>query len=362
MVRFFLGLHAETILKHLDKRQDLALVLDHRKNAGNLAAQDPRLLALARIGKLPVLNRPGLDALMRLIRFMSGNIASGYLVHATPIVNEDESYYSGLSKHLQAFIHTIASGVQSSLILAERTRRNVYRNLAAAVYHPSGDFFKNRYCGVPGMLISAGPSLAKNIDTVCSMRERAVMVCVGTVAKRLQEHGLTPHFTATLDFHEMSAAYLADLEDYSGVLVSIPGAAYDAVTAWQGRKAFTGDPSLVPYAKPLRCNRSILRTGGTVAHLGFSWLVHIGCNPIVFVGQDLSYTGAETHFENAGLETGAEYLKRLVPPPGSRRIGPNLWEFNGQQFVPKLREVEDIYGRQPLPTCTWRRIGRCSSR
>ncbi len=43
-----------------------------------------------------------------------------------------------------------------------------------------------------------------------------------------------------------------------------------------------------------------LNLGGSVAHTCFGLAMHLGCDRVIFVGQDFAFTGDKMHAENAG--------------------------------------------------------------
>ena len=61
------------------------------------------------------------------------------------------------------------------------TCRNIAMNLVHYVSTPPIDILKNRFAGVPGIVIAAGPSLSRNMDQLADPQRRAVRCAVHPV-------------------------------------------------------------------------------------------------------------------------------------------------------------------------------------
>jgi len=180
------------------------------------------------------------------------------------------------------------------------TCENIAGNLPAYLATPTLDDLRGRFAGHAVIVVSAGPSLAKNIDTLSRAAGRAVIIAVQTTLKPLLARGIRPDFVTTLDFSDLSRRFFEGLEDFGGAtLVAEPKAAYAVVDTFRGRMGRAARPVVFlnnEFAQ--RCvgaelaGRSGLAAGSTVAHLSFYLAEHLGCDPIVLVGQDLGFTGS----------------------------------------------------------------------
>ncbi|MBK8915738.1 MAG: DUF115 domain-containing protein [Phycisphaerales bacterium] len=177
---------------------------------------------------------------------------------------------------------------------ARQTCRNITLNLRDYVRSPGIESLRNRAAGVPAILVAAGPSLAAHLDALPALRERAVIIAVQTVYKLLCARGCPPHFVTSLDYHELSGDFFRDPPpgaDACGTLLIAEPKAHPSVL-----DAFSGPRRLLhsPFAHELLCERppirAALRAGSTVAHLSLYLAQHLGCDPIIFVGQDLCCT------------------------------------------------------------------------
>ncbi|HNQ24147.1 MAG TPA: DUF115 domain-containing protein [Phycisphaerae bacterium] len=175
---------------------------------------------------------------------------------------------------------------------AQITCRNIAMNLRTYVSTPPIDVLKDRFAGVPGILISAGPSLARNLDLLAEAKGRAVLIAVQTALKPLMQRGIVPDFVTSLDFHEMSRKFLEGVEGLEAVhLVAEPKATWHVLDHYPGPISLLHSGWATLLLGEELGNRGGLRAGATVAHLALYVAQYMGCNPIIMVGQDLAFTG-----------------------------------------------------------------------
>lgn len=172
------------------------------------------------------------------------------------------------------------------------TNQNVANNLPAYLSTPPIDILHNRFAGYPAIVVSAGPSLRKNIDQLAALKGRAIIIAVQTTFRMLRERGIEPDFVTSLDYHELSRKFFEGIDDFGRThLVAEPKANWSVVDAYKGRVSLLGNEFAVHVLGENLARRGCLKAGATVAHLAFYLGVYLGCDPVVLVGQDLGYTG-----------------------------------------------------------------------
>lgn len=175
---------------------------------------------------------------------------------------------------------------------AQITCRNIAYNLPVQLATPPIDALKGRFKGHPGIIIAAGPSLRKNIDLLAAAKGKAVLAAVQTAFKPLLTHGIVPDFVTSLDFHEMSRRYFQGIDDFHGVrLIAEPKCTWHVLDTFDGPMSLLDSSFSRLLIGDALAGRDGLPPGATVAHLAFYLIRYLGCNPIIFVGQDLAYSG-----------------------------------------------------------------------
>jgi hypothetical protein len=185
------------------------------------------------------------------------------------------------------------TNVATALVNASRTIRNLAMNLPHYVAGESTEALVNAARGYPAVCVGAGPSLAKNVDLLAdpSVRKNVVLISAQTTLKPLLDRGIRPDFVTALDFHEISRRFYDGLPRLDDVTLVAEAKVNPAVIdAYPGpiRMAPAGflDRMLKNLARP----GTIIRDGATVAHLSFYLAQHLGCDPIILIGQDLGFS------------------------------------------------------------------------
>lgn len=172
------------------------------------------------------------------------------------------------------------------------TCQNIAMNFCHIVSTPPIDILKDRFAGNPAIVISAGPSLAKSIDLLEGLKGNAILVAVQTTIKPLLKKGIVPDFVTSLDFHEMSQKFFDSVEGLDQVhLVAEPKATWHVLDEYPGPVSLLDNSWMRMVIGDRLAARGGLKAGATVAHLAYYLAVYMGCNPIIFVGQDLAFTG-----------------------------------------------------------------------
>ncbi|MBN2448497.1 MAG: motility associated factor glycosyltransferase family protein [Phycisphaerae bacterium] len=226
------------------------------------------------------------------------------------------------------------------LRIARVTTKNVAFNMPTYLGVPGIEVLKDRARGYPAIIVAAGPSLARNIERLRYWRERAVVIAVQTVFKNLLARGIPPHFVTSLDFHEVSAQFFEGVEDVGGaILVAEPKATWHVLDAYPGRKHVLHHPLVANLLHERAPRRDSLKGGTTVAHLCFYLAEHLGCDPIMFVGQDLSFSDGVYYSPGMPIE-------RIWQPELGRfnTVEMRQWE-RVRRSGASLRAVEDVHGR-----------------
>lgn len=156
---------------------------------------------------------------------------------------------------------------------------------------------------IPAIIVAAGPSLNKNISILKKAKNKAFIIAVDTALKPLQKAEVEPDMYAMLD----GIKYLDLVETKVGreaPLLSLLTGNKQIYDYHIGKKFFVDEQYNYVYEMFSMNHKEIagLAVGGSVATLAFSLVCHLGFKTIVFVGQDLAYTGNKSHVDGAFKE------------------------------------------------------------
>lgn len=185
------------------------------------------------------------------------------------------------------------TNVATALVNAARTCRNLASNIDHYAAGAGTDELIDAAKGYPAVCVAAGPSLVKNIDLLRDpdKRSKVVLIAAQTALKPLLARGIKPDFVTALDYSHISGRFYEDLPPLPDVtLVAEPKAHRTILENFPG-------PIRVPHSQfndllmgDSAMPRTPIKAGATVAHLSFYVAQHLGCDPIIFIGQDLGFS------------------------------------------------------------------------
>ncbi|WDP89761.1 MAG: DUF115 domain-containing protein [Desulfobacter sp.] len=282
---------------------------------------DPRLiLGIGPTPEIPVV----LETSSRTIQLESSSV-----LHHKPSFTLHPDSYKQLEEDLFSYINSLNIGGATIRSLGRDFFDNRFKNIATIHHHLMLEGLQSKFEGIPAILVAGGPSLNRNIQQLKQMEENAVIIAVDTVLPALIDEGVSPHFTTCIDPLDLTYEKFADIAPKAKDTALI-------CASWVTAKT----PKIFPAAqvfwtfsgKPIEAwlNTTIggkIFTGGasTVAHLNLIAAHILGCDPIIFIGQDLAYSDADSASHAKGtILQGADPTARIKNPiKGETVIGIN---------------------------------------
>ncbi len=217
---------------------------------------------------------------------------------------EDE--YRAMIELFTEFVKEAAVNVKTAFFLSRHSLRNQCANLSRYLESPGYKFLEGILAGEPALLVSAGPSLRRDLDSLKRAQGKIPMIAVSTALKPLLRAGVRPDFTCLLDYHRISKRYFDNLEAELAppVVCDLKATPY-ALDVYSGVPLFGNDLLFNTLLDGLPGDRGDLPKGSTVAHLAFHFLSFLGADPIILVGQDLSYPGGLIHVPGTTIQSEA---------------------------------------------------------
>lgn len=201
-------------------------------------------------------------------------------------------YITYLVKRLKAILEKeVINHNTAKSILEPMIRNNLYNRKAILQSYDIRQHY-NKYKDIPALIVSAGPSLEKNIKYI--NRFKGLVFTGGRTVAPVLKQGGRPDFVGVIDSSEL---IYDTFQGYAGcdfTLISSAHGCARVIKENTGAKYFV-ENSMQLTTDLLGVNLESLPIAGTVATLCLSAAVYMGCNPIVFIGQDLAYTNMQTH-------------------------------------------------------------------
>lgn len=237
------------------------------------------------------IDRGGL--LQRIDRFSATVTQGAVLVTHPPTRQRHAEAISSFTSLVTEVLAYCRTNVATALVNATRTCFNQSSNLPFYAAGATINELHNAAKGYPAVCVGAGPSLAKNVDLLRdpAVRKRVVVIAAQTTLKPLLDRGIRPDFVTALDYSEISRRFYEDLPPLPDVtLVAEPKAHPTILEAFPGPVRVTSSRFLDRMLGDLAPTIMKMKEGATVAHLSFYLAQHLGCDPIIMIGQDLGFS------------------------------------------------------------------------
>ncbi|MFH0775784.1 MAG: 6-hydroxymethylpterin diphosphokinase MptE-like protein [bacterium] len=316
------GDHIKELLRRTSEKTFILIVeKDIEIFRGVIKRKDLSFLSGSRIG-LSVGEEPEYAIKFRIDNHYKVNTIADILgIEYTPACNLYGEYYARVKKAIteSSIIasYNLATVVQNSILW----QTQIFQNLPLIVKNPPASLLFDRFKNIPAIIVSAGPSLDKNVDELSKAKGKALILCVDTALRTLLNHKIIPDVVVVLDASEHN--YRLYLE---GILspdfrVLTSSAVFPEVFKAQGEMFVTGfgHPFMLWIERFIGA-RGVVKFGGSVSTSAFDFAIRIGANPIIFIGQDLSYPEGKFYTEGVPeawqkeVEKKVSEMKKMMVP------------------------------------------------
>jgi len=219
-------------------------------------------------------------------------------------------FYDKVIDEIKTFISSKVSDLLTRFEFEKKWISNIFKNFPLTVDAIGVSSFFGKFRDRPGIIVSAGPSLKKNIHLLNDLKRKCVIVAVDTALKVLTKHNISPHFVMTLDAQKYSQKHFNGITNGETVLLADIVCCHSVLKTFSNRKVIsttskyyqnTEGESIrettptIDWFERFISSFGDIQSGGSVATSAFDFLLNAGCTEIVLVGQDLAYTGREIH-------------------------------------------------------------------
>lgn len=223
-------------------------------------------------------------------------------------------------------------------------------NLHHIASNATVDALRGAFAKKPCVIISPGPSLDRNVDQLAALKGRAVLVACSHALHTLRKAGVVPDLVVVADPGPLMVRHY-DGEDLSAPEALLIGATCGTFHWDQPARrflSFASNASVDDWVFDGLGEDARLRTGGSVACSELSLALLMGCDPVIFVGQDLAFTD-DRYYAAANLDSDARVKPSgdgstfyLAKPPGTD--APGYEDADGDLQTSKKQQLVQVPG------------------
>ncbi|HBU46996.1 MAG TPA: hypothetical protein DEB46_01675 [Myxococcales bacterium] len=201
----------------------------------------------------------------------------------------EESFNTHLSRSMESF-----TGYNRSREWTEKALENAERLLG----QPDVHLMKDRFKGVPGIMVAPGPSLKKNIELIPEFAEKGVVCCVSHVLRRLNSLGVDPDLTVAIEANCLAPHWENTRVEETSIMLSENSAA--STVAQPAKQFWVMNDGTVGHWLREEEVRGPNMIASSCTQVALWCLKEMGCDPIVLVGLDLALEDGKQYTDGCG--------------------------------------------------------------
>src|SRR3972149_8950045 len=219
-----------------------------------------------------------------------------------PSIEINPSYYSEIDNQIIELLDLARINRATLEKFASVWQGHIFNNLKSMLTRPGINGLFGKFKDKPAVIVSAGPSLDKNVKWLSMAEGKLIIISVDTAVRTLLNNNIKPDFVVSLDPLIENYYHLEGLENQlrDSCLVANP------VTYPELIKKYKGDVLIMTYGDPLIQwferfidEKGETTVGGSVATSAFDFAYRLGGDPIILIGQDLSFYGGRAYTEGS---------------------------------------------------------------
>lgn len=263
--------------------------------------------------------------LYRAVLGFPGDAPRGATLRRQPGTALTPADQEALTRALRAAVESHGTFRRTLDVHGRRWAEHGLANLAHAARVPAVSALRGAFAGVPCAIVSPGPSLVRNAAELRRAAGRALVMTCSHALIALRDAGVVPDLVVASD-PIFSRRHYEGVDPRGPAAFALDVAVHPDHFALPMRRAFAfaSHATMDEWVLGAAGDSARLDTGGSVACSELSLATLLGCDPILFVGQDLAFTDGR-YYAASSVDGGARIqpaadgasfvLVRPVPHP-----------------------------------------------
>ncbi|EHT4576198.1 motility associated factor glycosyltransferase family protein, partial [Campylobacter jejuni] len=205
-------------------------------------------------------------------------------------------------KNIKVVIRNLGSNSDLSFECYSHLLQNIPSMLESIPFQRILSERKNKFENA--IVVSAGPSLAKQLPLLKAYQDKAVIFCADGALSMLEKEGIIPDYVTNLDFTDLAMKFFQNKENKTSLNIL-------SCATYPNLVHFLDNKSVILRDDPL-CQRFNLNdfgyigTGAHVSHFSYTLALALGFKNIIMIGQDLAFD-EEGNSHSKGFDFGEKF-------------------------------------------------------
>lgn len=219
------------------------------------------------------------------------------IIDHPPSISRFKDYFERVVEKIRYLCNRSKGNLVTIMHAGTEFHTNYFSNLADSFFMPGVKRLFGKFDNVPAIIVAAGPSLDKNMHVLKKIKGKFPILAVDTAFRQLVSNGIKPDIVCAADPSYENSLDFVGVEDETDVVLAIEAMTHpDILESFHGpQMLMTFGGGLQGLIKDYREPVGQLVCWGSIATTVFDFSKKLGCNPLVFIGLDLSFQDGKLH-------------------------------------------------------------------
>ncbi|EJW1990464.1 motility associated factor glycosyltransferase family protein [Campylobacter coli] len=205
-------------------------------------------------------------------------------------------------KNIKVVIRNLGSNSDLSFECYSHLLQNIPSMLESIPFQRILSERKNKFENA--IVVSAGPSLAKQLPLLKAYQDKAVIFCADGALSMLEKEGIVPDYVTNLDFTDLAMKFFQNKENKTSLNVLSCATHLSLVHFLDNKSVVLRDDPL--YQRFNLNDFGYIDTGTHVSHFSYTLALALGFKNIIMIGQDLAFD-KEGNSHSKGFDFGEKF-------------------------------------------------------
>ncbi|EPA8825425.1 motility associated factor glycosyltransferase family protein [Campylobacter jejuni] len=172
------------------------------------------------------------------------------------------------------------------------------------------------------IVVSAGPSLAKQLSLLKTYQEKAVIFCADGALSMLEKEGIIPDYVTNLDCRDLAMKFFQNKENLKQSIIALECATHpNVVHSLKAENCMIVLRNKALYQRFNLNDFGYIDTGTHVSHFSYTLALALGFKNIIMIGQDLAFD-KDGNSHSKGFSYGEQFSgEKTVPTLKTQAYG-----------------------------------------
>ncbi|EGW7282033.1 motility associated factor glycosyltransferase family protein [Campylobacter jejuni] len=214
-------------------------------------------------------------------------------------------------KNIEVIVRNLNSSLHIAFECYSHLLQNIPSMLESIPFQRILNERKNKFDNA--IVVSAGPSLAKQLPLLKAYQDKAVIFCADGALSMLEKEGIVPDYVTNLDFTDLAMKFFQNKENKTSLNVLSCATHPNIVRSLNAENCMIVLRNKALYQRFNLNDFGYIDTGTHVSHFSYTLALALGFKNIIMIGQDLAFD-EEGNSHSKGFSYGEQFSEETIVP------------------------------------------------